>query len=248
MKSTDVRNDAVAIALAVGSVVLAFVVVVLAKRGFHENIKDIGGPVMMLMLLPVGVYLVASGRITELGAFGVTAKLAKTAKEIVKPEMIPYDYPQIVGLRKLLAAKQEIDQSRPGVMKMTIGRKDPYTVEDLKDYNDALSKLRSFKLVVFLDNHKQVVAYMEAWLFKELVGQDADKFVQLINSDQKGLEDYPGVATKTISTNSTNIEALRAMQEQNLETLVIVDEQKGILRGVVERVQVLSSIMLSLAP
>ena len=37
------------------------------------------------------------------------------------------------------------------------------------------------------------------------------------------------------------------MQEQNLETLVIVDEQT-ILRGVVERVQLLSNIMLSLAP
>lgn len=247
MKSTDVRKEAVAIAVAVGSVAVAIVVVLLAKWEFDEKIKDIGGPVMMLMLLPVGVYFVASGRITELAAFGVAAKFAKIAKEIVKPEMILYDDPQIVGLRKLVDAKQEIDQSRPGVMKMTIGRKVPYTRDDLKLYLDALSHLRSFKLVVFLDNDKRVVAYMEDLVFKEQVEQHADKFVQLINSDQKGLEDYPGVAKKMISPNSTNIEALRAMQEQNLETLVIVDEQK-ILRGVVERVQVLSSIMLSLAP
>ncbi|HVI15500.1 MAG TPA: hypothetical protein VM822_21840, partial [Pseudolabrys sp.] len=138
-----------------------------------------------------------------------------------------------------------IDQSRPGVMKMTIGRKVPYTVEDLKLYYDALSQLRSFKLVVFLGNDKRVVAYMEDWVFKEQVEQNADRFVQLINSGR--VEDFTGVAKKTISINSTNIEALRTMQEQNLETLVIVDEQT-ILRGVVERVQLLSNIMLSLAP
>jgi len=203
--------------------------------------------VMTVMLLPVVVYFIASGNLTELGAFGFAAKFAKTAKEPVSPEMISYDDTQIVGLRKLVAA-QEIDQSRPGVMKMTIGRKVPYTPDDLNLYLDALSRLRSFKLVVFLDNDKQVVAYMEDWVFKEQVELHAEEFLDVINSDQKkGLEDYPGVAKKTISTNSTNIQALRAMREQNLETLVIVDEQK-ILRGVVERVQVLSSIMLSLAP
>jgi hypothetical protein len=246
MKSTYVRNEAIrneaiAIAAAVGSCALAFVVVMLADWEFG-GITDIGNPVMMLVLLPVGVYFVASGRITELAAFGVAAKVAKTAKESVKPEMIPYDDLQIVGLRKL---QGEIDQSRPGVMKMTIGRKVPYTVEDLKLYYDALSQLRSFKLVVFLGNDKRVVAYMEDWVFKEQVEQNADRFVQLINSGR--VEDFTGVAKKTISINSTNIEALRTMQEQNLETLVIVDEQT-ILRGVVERVQLLSNIMLSLAP
>ena len=249
MKSTDVRKEAVAIALAVGSVALAFAVVGLAKWEF-DGIKDIVGPVMTLMLLPVGVYFVASGKLTELGAFGVAARFAQTAKEIVKPEVITYDDLQIVargGVRKLLAKEGEIDQSRPGVMTMTIGGGKDYTVEDVKLYLDGLSQLRGFNLVVLLDRKKRVVAYMEAWVLKELAEQHADEFVQLINSGQiDRVKDLPGVAKKTISTNSTNIEALRVMQEQNLETLVVVDEQT-IPRGVVERVQVLSSIMLSLA-
>jgi predicted transcriptional regulator len=56
---------------------------------------------------------------------------------------------------------------------------------------------------------------------------------------------YPGVVKRTISTKSTNAEALREMQEQNIEALVVIDDQQK-LRGVVEREQVLGRMMLSL--
>ena len=130
------------------------------------------------------------------------------------------------------------------------GGKVHYTVQDVKRYLDVLSQLRSFKLVVFLDSDKRVVAYMEAWALKELVEQTetefAGEFVKFINSGQKDdVADNPNVAKKTISASSTNIEALREMQAQNLEALVVVDEQT-MLCGVIEREQVLTSIMLSL--
>jgi hypothetical protein len=48
-----------------------------------------------------------------------------------------------------------------------------------------------------------------------------------------GIEAKFAETAKTISTTSTNIDALREMQEQNLEALVVVDEQ-WMLRGVVE--------------
>jgi predicted transcriptional regulator len=130
---------------------------------------------------------------------------------------------------------------------MTIGGEIQYTLEDVRRYLDVLSQLRSFKLAVFLDSNKRVVAYMEAWILKELVEQSelADEFIELVNSGQiERVIGYPGIAKKTISTTSTNIDTSCEMQEQNLEALVVVDEQRT-LRGVVERERVVTSMMLS---
>jgi hypothetical protein len=226
----------------------------------------IEGPVLIaLMLLPLSVYFVTSGKLTELKVLGAASakflrKTEETAKETVRSvsesTLIAYDDPHIVtregGVRKLLASKgRENPQSRPVVMTMTIGPKVDYNVADVKRYLDVLLQLRSSKLVVFLDINKQVVAYVETWRLKELFEQDelAGEFVRLINSGetQSVIDFNKGIATKTISMTSTNFEALREMQEQNLEALVVVNEQK-ILRGVVEREQVLASIILSLAP
>jgi CBS-domain-containing membrane protein len=208
------------------------------------------------MMLPPAVYFVASGKLIRLKVPGVDLNFAKKAGETVKPGvgLIAYSDLQIVardGARKLLAQVRGLNQAQPVVMTMTIGGSVHYTVQDVKRYLDVLSQLRSFKLVVFLDSEKRVVAYMEAWALKELVEQTetefADEFVKFINSGQKDdIADSPNVAKETISKNSTNIEALSEMQAQNLEALVVVDE-KTMLCGVVERDQVLTSIMLSLA-
>jgi hypothetical protein len=253
MKSAGVRKEMVAIAIAVGSVALAFAIGYLAQRNFTQ-MRDPG--LVALMLLPFVAYLIASGRMTEFKAPGFGAKFVQTAKETVRPasETIAYDDPHIVaregGVRKLLARKaREIDQSRPVVMTMTIGGDIQYTLEEVRRYLDVLSQLRSFKLAVFLDRNKRVVAYMEAWVLKELIEQSelAGEFLELVNSGQiESVIGYPGIAKNIISTASTNIDALREMQEQNLEALVVVNEQ-GMLRGVVERERVVTSMMLSLA-
>jgi hypothetical protein len=256
MKGAFPRNEAVAIAFAIGWLALAFVIV-----GLAELFDKIDGPVLIegavliaLMMLPPAVYFVASGKLIKLKVPGVDLKFAEKAGETVRPvaELIAYNDPQIVareGVRKLLAQVRGINQARPVVMTMTIGGKVHYTVQDVKRYIDVLSQLRSFKLVVFLDSDKRVVAYVEACALKELVEQTetefAGEFVKFINSGQKDdVADNPNVAKKTISASSTNIEALREMQAQNLEALV-VDEQT-MLCGVIEREQVLTSIMLSL--
>ena len=141
------------------------------------------------------------------------------------------------GVRKLLARKaREIDRSRPVVMTMTMGGEIQYTLEDGRRYLDVLSQLRSFKLAVILDRNKRFVAYMEAWVLKELAEQSelAGEFIELVNSGQiESVIGYPVIAKKTISITSTNIDALREMQEQNLEALVVVDEQR-LLRRVVK--------------
>jgi hypothetical protein len=251
-KSASLRKEAVATVLAVVWTAFAFLIVKLA-RDYYLNIES---PVLIaLVLLPLIVYFVHSGKLTELKVLGAaSAKFNATGNErpVSESTLIAYDDPHIVtlegGVRKLLASKAKNPQ-RPVVMILPIDPKVKYNADDVKRRLGRLSPLRNFKLVVFLDKNKHVVAYMEAWRFKELIEQPelAREFVQLIDSGQSVIDFNPSVATETISMTSTNFEALRRMQEQNLEALVVVDEQK-ILLGVVEREQVLARIILSLAP
>ena len=250
MKRADLRKQMVAIALAVLWLAVAFMVVGLVELfdQWPPPVK-IEGPVLIaLMLLPLGVYFVASGKLTWFKVAGLLeAGFAEKAEKIATT--IDFNDAQIVGRKLLEAQARHSDQSRPVVMTMTIGRKVGYTVPELRRHLDFLLPVRSFKLVVFLDSNQEVVAYMEAWRLKELVDQDelADEFVQSINSGEKqSVIGNPSVTDKVIPTSSTNIDALGEMQKQNLEALVVVNNQ-GKLAGVVERDQVLTSIVLSLA-
>ncbi|MDQ3639076.1 MAG: CBS domain-containing protein, partial [Actinomycetota bacterium] len=56
---------------------------------------------------------------------------------------------------------------------------------------------------------------------------------------------YPGVVRKTISTRSTNAEALREMMAKNLEALVVTDEDNR-LKGIAEREHVLTRMVLDM--
>jgi hypothetical protein len=167
-------------------------------------------------------------------------------------ETVSYDDPQVVakeGVRNLVERKaKEIDESKPIVMTMSIGGQAQYNAPDVEQYMKVLSQFRNFKFVVFLDPEETFAAYMPSWALRQLlqVPDLAYEFLNAVNQGQMAqVLRYPGVVRKTISTKSTNAEALREMLEQNIEALVVIDEQRK-LRGVVEREQVLSRMMLSL--
>ena len=90
---------------------------------------------------------------------------------------------------------------------------------------------------------------MPAWAVLQILRMDAlgDEFVRIINEGSiQELQRYPGVVTRTISTKATSIDALREMTAQNLEALVVIDENRN-LKGVVEREQILSKLLLAMA-
>ena len=90
---------------------------------------------------------------------------------------------------------------------------------------------------------------MPHWALKGILNNSnlGNEFIHLINEGQReNLLRFPGVIKETISIQTTNAEALREMTKQNLEALVVIDEQ-GQLKGVVEREQILSKMMLALA-
>jgi hypothetical protein len=222
----------------------------------REFIGSVDGSVLIaLLLLPLIVYLSASGRLAEFKAPGrIEAKFAQAAAESISQasETVVYDDPQIVakeGVRNLIQRKmQEIDESKPVVMTMTVGGQAQYNPHDVEQYIGVLSQFRNFKFVLFLDRDDRFAAYMPTWALKHLL-QIPDLAREFLNAVSQGqtaqLRRYPGIVKKTISTKSSNADAPHEMLEQNIEVLVAIDEQR-ILCGVVEREQVLRRMMLSL--
>jgi CBS domain-containing protein len=123
-----------------------------------------------------------------------------------------------------------------------------YTPEAMSKYVQALSSSRNFKFVVFLDHDERFLAYIPSWAFRNILNTPSmgQEFVRVINEGilQKLLS-YPGIVQTTITTSTTNAEALRQMAEKNIGALVVTDKNNR-LKGVTEREQVLSKLMLAL--
>jgi CBS domain-containing protein len=235
--------------LAAGFVILWFAKAVLKIEG--EAI------LIALLLTPLLVYLILSGKLEEFkGPGGLEAKFAKVAGETISTASeevrLSVEEMQIVekeGLMLLERKRQELNEAQPIVMIMELGKRSFYKREAVQKYLDVLSQFRNFKFVVFVDSGKRFAAYMPSWSLKNLlsINELGDWFINVVNDGRaQELFRYPGVVRETIHTQSTNTEALREMTKQNSDALVVIDE-KNELAGVVEREQILSRMMLSLA-
>jgi signal-transduction protein with cAMP-binding, CBS, and nucleotidyltransferase domain len=242
-----------AIGTAVLFLILGFFVLWLAKSIVHVE----GDAVFIsLLLIPILMYVIISGKLEELkGPGGLEAKFARAANESIstaseKVELSTEEM-QIVekeSVELLERKRQELNEAQPIVMIMELGKVNYYQRQATLSYLEMLSQFRNFKFVVFVDKSKRFVAYMPSWAVKGLLSKQqlGDEFIWGINQGRiQDLFRYPGVVRETIRTQSTNAEALREMTRQNLEALVVIDENSQ-LKGVVEREQVLSRMMLSL--
>jgi CBS domain-containing protein len=209
-----------------------------------------------LIFIPVLVYVIISGRLIEFkGPGGLEARFSDAVKESIKPSSETIEPSiedmQVIakeGIRGLQRSQSVIDETQPIIMTMTLSKGPFYDWNAVRQYMNFLSQYRNFKFVVFLDIQERFVAYMPSWAFKDLISLPdlADEFISVINDGRlKDLYRYPGVVKETISTKSTNIEALNQMTKENLEALVVIDEDRK-LKGVIEREQVISKIMLTL--
>ena len=199
--------------------------------------------------------MIISGRLEELkGPGGLEAKFSKVANESISAasEKVQVDEMRSVeklGVDLLERKIQELDDSQPIVMTMELGNIDYYSRQAVFQYIETLSQFRNFKFVVFVERTNQFVAYMPIWAIKKLLLRRSflgDEFIDVINHGFKQeLFSYPGVVRETIHMQSTNADALRKMTRLNLGALLVIDESE-VLRGIVEREQILTRMMLSL--
>ena len=212
--------------------------------------------IMSLLFLPVLVYLIFSGRLSQLKVGGLEAKfldITAQSVEIASETITPSEDDIVVvakaGIRELQSRIQHLDESRPIILTLNLRTGVYYDAYALLNYIEVLSQYQTFKFVVFMDKDNRFVAYIPFWAMLQILKIESlcYDFVRTLNDgDFQELRRYPGIVTRTISTKSTNMDALREMTTQNLDALIVIDEERKI-KGVVEKDQLLSKILLGMA-
>lgn len=209
-----------------------------------------------VLLIPVLVYMIVSGKLSEFKApGGLEAKfvtvanrpveeLASQRVEFVKEDMISVPKDSLGELDRL---ERLANQSKRIILHILLGQK-KYNQQDAAIYLERFLRYRNFNHVVFLDKKDRFVASIPPWaMLRILQGDQGERFIGFINrGDIIELLAFPGVMTETISTHATYKDALQAMADHNLETILVVDEEKKVT-GVIDREQVLSKLMLAMA-
>lgn len=132
-----------------------------------------------LLFIPLLVYVIISGKLEELkGPGGLEAKFAKAAGEsvsVASEEVKPsVEEMQIVfkeSVRLLERKQREIDETKPIVMILELGKSGYYEREAVLRYLEVLSQFRNFKFIIFVDNNQRFLAYMPSWALKGLLSK-----------------------------------------------------------------------------
>jgi hypothetical protein len=225
----------------------------------NEPAEGVGDIVLLsLLVMPILIYAIISGSLKELrGPGGVGASFNSEVAEPVSKKLssvrvsIDDESKHIVSSGETQPLQQVTQlsdhQTQPIFMDVTFGKGD-YTLEALRDQVESHYLFRSFELVVFLTRDGYFLAFMPAWAAKQTLNDPAkgQEFVDLINrGNTELLLSWPGVVSKSISTEATNAEALREMVKYNSRVLVVTDG-KSRVAGIAEREQVIGRMMLAL--
>lgn len=222
----------------------------------HDPATSMGDVVLVsLLVMPILIYAIISGSLTELkgpGGVGATFNAVATApvSDTTAHDRVSVEENSLIlakgGVEELERQIRDLDENRASVMTVTFGGA-KYTQEALLEYVEAFWRSRNFKFVVILDRDGRFLAYMPAWAAKNLLSSPgrSEEFVKVLNEGCQELFSYPGIVRKTISTSSTNAEALREMIAKDLEALVVTDEDSR-LKGIAEREQILTKMVLDM--
>src|SRR5712691_1982749 len=226
---------------------------------FAKTVLNVGQDAAVLVsvvLVPVLLYLILSGKLQEFSAGGLSAKFTDVARKPLddsNADLIDAEEVKSTekgGIGELQKKLQEVSKFRYVVLTLTLGKEGYYNTKALLDYLRAFSQHPNFKFLVILEQTGEVFAYISGWraiqmLEMQLQSQE-NSFVDSMNEGRKTDLLGFGLVQATLRTTDTNINALKEMLDLKMDALVVTDNQRR-LKGVVEREQVLSKLMLAIS-
>jgi CBS domain len=241
-------REARLITASLGVLVLAVLIVVLV-----QGVANVEGDVVLvsLLVLPIVIYLLLSGRLQELrGPGGWEIKLAAVAGQPIDSASQEVRFEPVELIEKAAPAPlaDDFPENKPIVMSLVQDHL-RYDRQAVLTRLTQLAQFRSLRFLVVLDQNQRVLAYLPHRSAARLL-DDPDRggqFIDLVNAGDSNAftsTALPGLVTKTLRARSSNADALKIMEEHNLEALVVVDDNDRML-GVVERPQVLSKMLLA---
>jgi hypothetical protein len=141
-------------------------------------------------------------------------------------------------------------------------RRRSYDPRAILAYLDALASRQQFRLVIFVDPGRRLIGYVSGHELLELLRsilpsqpptglreerrREVHQLVDALNEgDVERVRALPGLASATVNVSSSNAEALAAMVDAGLETMVVVDDD-GVVRGLIERARIGDEMLLGL--
>lgn len=257
-KTREGKTKAVkeAIKTTIGRTVLFTIVAIILLIVF-TSIKDlvlgsktIDPSMIFLALLPFIIYLLLSGKISEIGGGGFRIKLNKAseAKVIFKSEEVAYVDEDVVVKGNIGKLRHEILPKIAVNPRSTLKlskRYDYYTYKALKAYLEELTKFDFFKYVLFVEENNVFNGYIHAG---SLLAQFSDEYrgEEIVEEINKwNLDKIQGLKRHKIKNYQSNREALRIMEEEGITDIAVVDKDNK-FRGFTNREMITSRIVNNL--
>ena len=245
------RGEAVRnITVVVGSAILSLAMIGVAKSvlGIAES-----ATLIALILVPLIVYGVVSGRLTEFkGPGGLGATFREVASKAVELTEVAIEETAIIeklGPRETLEQFEKAQAGRPVLMTLTLGNPS-YDANSVRAVVKGASQYPEFKFVVVLDEERRVVCYAPVRRFQAECERDQVRSEALIGAVRSRtvnvVQSFPGMLSDTILRTTSNAEALEKMERLGLNAILAVDDRKQLI-GVAERQHIINRMVLALA-
>jgi len=241
-----------AVLLAGGAFFLAFAV------AFAINRMKVGDSAtfIALLLTPLLVYGVASGKIQEFSApGGWGAKFREAAQAAVTPTALTTPLNEVVqqfdiiekgGLAELQGLGPRLHKDKPIALSFQLGQQN-YDVDTAIKYIEFLMLTDSDMTVLILDSSRHFVAMTEGTTMLTLLrNQGLPIRNALAGADKEFFVTLPGFHTNNIKATDSNAIALEKMRQQNARSIVLINNE-GTPIGVVKRDDIVSRLLEKLA-
>ena len=248
-------RDVIAFTVALLFVALGFAGIYIVAK--VADVKD-GVVLASLMIVPAVLYLLLSGRVSDLkGPGGLEVRLSEVANERIPLAGDAHGTSAIAieGVRAVEKGRTESFVSRirditpedPVVLTITLGS-GPIDATAAADYAKGLTQFPRFRFVAILDSHAKLISYMDESAFRHVIEADVVDASELLSNIEHqnvgAVRAFPGMVVSTVTPQTSIANALRKMDRVRLSALLVTEE--GHIRGIVERDHLANALLLSL--
>jgi CBS domain-containing protein len=236
-------------------VALGFAAILLVAK--VADVKD-GTVLASLLILPALLYLLLSGRVSDLkGPGGLEVQLAKVANQTIPVAGHEHDTAALAfeAVRPVERGRAEsfldrvrnITPSDPVVLTLTMGS-GPIDGTTAADYARGLTQFPRFRFVAVLNDDGTLLCYMDESAFRHVIEADVVDAAALLHNIEHEVtgkvRGFSGMISTTVAPGASVADALRSMDEARTDALLVTED--GRIKGIVERDRLANALLLSL--
>jgi CBS domain len=212
-----------------------------------------------LFLTPLLVYGIASGMVGEFtapGGWGAKFREAAQANVVVTATSLTplseavqkFELVSKGGLAELEGLGAKLQRNKPIALTFQLGQLG-YNVDTARKYVEFLLLTDPQMSVLILDQGRRFVAMTEGTTMLTML-KDPNQGQQIIDAISSGRAGYllglPGLHVNTVKANDSNATALERMRVENVQSIVVVDDDKR-PAGIVKRDDIVARLLEKLA-